>query len=119
MGKKITLTAPDGQKLGAYRADPANVVKGGVVVIQEIFGVNHHIRSLCDRLAAAGYAAVAPALFDRKVRDFETGYTAENVAEARKYLTDIDWDAMMRDTAAAAAELKSAGPIGVVGFCMG
>src|SRR5436190_19280776 len=65
MGKKITLTAPDGQKLGAYRADPANVVKGGVVVIQEIFGVNHHIRAVCDRLAAAGYAAVAPALFDR------------------------------------------------------
>jgi carboxymethylenebutenolidase len=119
LGKHVSLTASDAHKLGGYRADPADTPKGGIVVVQEIFGVNHHIRSLCDRLAAAGYVAIAPALFDRKVRDFETGYTAENVAEARKYLTDIDWDAMMRDTAAAAAELKSAGPIGVVGFCMG
>ena len=119
MGKHFSLTAADQHQLGAYRADPAGTPKGGIVVVQEIFGVNHHIRNVCDRFAAAGYAAVAPALFDRKVRDFETGYTPEDIAEARKYLTDIDWDAMMRDVAAAADDLTSSGPVGVVGFCMG
>ena len=74
MGKNITLTAADGHKLGAYRADPAGVAKGGVVVIQEIFGVNHHIRSVCDRLAAAGYAAVAPALFESSMSEYTCAF---------------------------------------------
>jgi carboxymethylenebutenolidase len=119
LGKHFSLTAADHHQLGAYRADPPGAPKGGVVVVQEIFGVNNHIRNICDRVAAAGYVAVAPALFDRKVRNFETGYTPEDVAEARKYLTDIDWDAMMRDVAAAVADVKAAGPVGVIGFCMG
>ena len=59
-GKDITLTASDGFKLGGYRADPAGGPKGAIVVIQEIFGVNHRIRSVCDRLAAEGYVAIAP-----------------------------------------------------------
>jgi hypothetical protein len=62
LGKLFTLTASDSFKLGAYRADPSGKAKGGVVVIQEIFGVNHHIRAVCDRLAGEGYAAVAPAV---------------------------------------------------------
>jgi dienelactone hydrolase len=57
MGKPLSLTAADAHKLGAYRADPAGQSRGGVVVVQEIFGVNHHIRSVCDRLAALGYSA--------------------------------------------------------------
>jgi carboxymethylenebutenolidase len=65
MGQPLSLVAADGFKLGAYRADPPGKPKGGVVVIQEIFGVNHHIRSVVGRVAAEGYAAVAPALFDR------------------------------------------------------
>ena len=68
MGKHLTLTTTDNHKLGAYRADPAGKPKGGIVVVQEIFGVNHHIRAVCDRLAALGYVAVAPAVFDRFVR---------------------------------------------------
>ena len=71
MGKQFTLTTTDSHTLGAYRADPAGKPKGGIVVVQEIFGVNHHIRAVCDRLAARGYVAVAPAVFDRFVRDFE------------------------------------------------
>src|SRR6187402_1421978 len=67
MGMPLTLVAADSHKLGAYRADPASKPKGGVVVIQEIFGVNHHIRAICDRVAEAGYVALAPALFDRTV----------------------------------------------------
>jgi len=77
LGTSISLTASDGHRLGAYRADPAGTPQGGVVVVQEIFGVNHHIRAVCDRLAAAGYAAMAPALFDRQVRDFQSGYSPE------------------------------------------
>ena len=66
MGQNVTLTASDNQKLGAYRADPAGTPKGAVVVIQEIFGVNHHIRAVTDNFAKAGYVAIAPAIFDRQ-----------------------------------------------------
>lgn len=119
MGKQFSLTAKDSHQLGAYRADPPGAPKGGMVVVQEIFGVNHHIRAVCDRFASEGYVAVAPAVFDRFVRDFECGYSPKEIEHARSYLGALDWDAMMRDIAAAAAELKSAGPVGVVGFCMG
>ena len=119
MGNSLNLTASDGHSLGAYRADPGAAPTGGVVVIQEIFGVNHHIRAVCDRLAAEGYAAVAPALFDRQQKDFESGYTPEEIEKARKFVANPDWDAMLRDTAAAIGELKDAGPVAVVGFCMG
>lgn len=119
MGKHLTLTAADQHKLGAYRADPVGTPKGGMVVIQEIFGVNHHIRAVCDRLAALGYVAVAPAVFDRFVRDFESGYTPDEIAHARSYLGNLNWDHMTADMTAAVAELKGTGPIGIVGFCMG
>jgi carboxymethylenebutenolidase len=119
LGKHFTLTAADQHSLGAYRADPAGKPKGGIVVIQEIFGVNQHIRNVCDAFAKEGYAAVAPALFDRTQRNFESGYTAAEIEKARTFVAKPDWDAMLRDTDAAIKELKSAGPIGIVGFCMG
>ena len=101
MGKQFTLTTTDKHSLGAYRADPQGTPKGGMVVVQEIFGVNHHIRAVCDRLAALGYVAVAPAVFDRFVRDFESGYTPDEIAHARSYLGNLNWDHMMADIAAA------------------
>ena len=119
MGKQFTLTTTDKHSLGAYRADPAGTPKGGMVVVQEIFGVNHHIRAVCDRLAALGYVAVAPAVFDRFVRNFESGYTPDEIAHARSYLGNLNWDHMMADVAAAQGDLKGTGPLGVVGFCMG
>lgn len=119
MGQTLTLQASDGHRLAAYRADPAGAAKGGIVVIQEIFGVNHHIRAVCDRLAAAGYTALAPALFDRQQRGFESGYSAAEIAKARAFLTDIDWNALLRDAAAAVTVLRQQGPVGIVGFCMG
>ena len=119
MGKHLTLTTTDNHKLGAYRADPTGTPKGAMVVAQEIFGVNSHIRNVCDRLAAEGYVAVAPALFDRFVRDFESGYSPDEIAHARTYLTTINWDNMLLDVTAAIDEVKSSGPVGVVGFCMG
>lgn len=119
MGKQFTLSTSDAHQLGAYRADPAGAPKGGIVVIQEIFGVNQHIRAVCDAFAKEGYAAVAPALFDRTQRNFESGYTPAEIEKARTFVAKPDWDAMLRDTDAAIKELQSAGPIGIVGFCMG
>jgi carboxymethylenebutenolidase len=119
LGRHLSLTAADHHTLSAYRADPAGTPKGGLVVVQEIFGVNHHIRAVCDMIAAEGYVAVAPAVFDRFVRDFDSGYTPEEVAHARSLLGNLNWDHMVADIAAAAAEIKSAGPTGVIGFCMG
>jgi carboxymethylenebutenolidase len=117
MGKPLSLTAKDSHRLGAYRADPQGKPLGGIVVVQEIFGVNHHIRSVCDRLAALGYTAVAPALFDRSARDFQSGYSPDEIAQARKFLANVDWAAFVRDTMAAVEALPR--PVAVLGFCMG
>jgi len=116
---ELTLDASDGHRLGAYRADPAGEPRGGVVVIQEIFGVNAHIRSICDRLADLGYVAIAPALFDRLERDFQSGYTPEEIERARAFIADPDWDGYLRDTEAARAAIAAAGKVGIVGFCLG
>ena len=119
MGQDITLTAADGFKLGGYRADPTGSPKGAIVVIQEIFGVNHHIRSVCDRLAAAGYVAIAPSIFDRIEPNFQCGYSPDEVANARKFVANPDWAAMLLDTQAAIDAVKAVGPVGIVGFCLG
>jgi carboxymethylenebutenolidase len=119
LGKHFSLTTTDNHSLAAYRADPDGKPKGAMVVAQEIFGVNSHIRNVCDRLAAAGYVALAPALFDRFVRDFQSGYTPDEVAHARSHLGKIDWPKMLLDIQAGIDDVKSAGPVGVIGFCMG
>jgi carboxymethylenebutenolidase len=119
LGKHFSLTAADNFKLGAYRADPSGAAKGGIVVIQEIFGVNHHIRAVCDRLAAEGYGAVAPALFDRQQPNFESGYSPDEIANARKFVANPDWGAMLRDVQAAIDEARKHGPTAIMGFCMG
>jgi len=119
MNAPFKLTSADGFQLGAYRADPKGPSRGGVVVIQEIFGVNHHIRSVCDRLAALGYTALAPALFDRSEPDFECGYSPDEVANARKFIADPDWDKLLSDSVAAIDLLKKEGPVAIIGFCMG
>lgn len=115
----ITLTSSDGHALGAYRSDPDGTPRGGIVVVQEIFGVNNHIRSICNRLSGEGYTAIAPALFDRTERDFQSGYSPDEVARAREFIANPDWDAFVRDTDAARAAIADTGRIGVVGFCMG
>jgi carboxymethylenebutenolidase len=119
VGQHVTLIAADKFELGAYRTTPAGTPKGAVVVIQEIFGVNHHIRTVCDRFAEQGYVAVAPAIFDRSERNFQSGYSAEEVAIARKFVANPDWAAMLLDTQAAIDSVKDVGPVGVIGFCLG
>src|SRR5260370_20445082 len=86
---------------------------------EEILGVNQHIGGVCDRLAAAGYAALAPALFDRMEPNFECGYTPDEIANARKFVANPDFGAMLRDTQSAIDELKKEGPVATLGFCMG
>jgi len=119
MGQHIKLTASDGFQLGFYRADPAGTPKAAVVVIQEIFGVNHHIRAICDRLAGAGYVAIAPSIFDRIEPNFQSGYSPDEVEVARKFVANPDWAAMLRDTQAAIDTARNVGPVGIVGFCLG
>jgi len=119
MGQDVTLTSSDGFKLGAYRADPKGAPKGAVVVIQEIFGVNHHIRAVTDRVAEEGYVAIAPAVFDRMEKNFQTGYTPEDMTSARAMVGKADFAAMLRDTQAAIDAVKGSGKVGITGFCMG
>lgn len=115
----ITLTADDGHWLNAY-AKPVKGGKAGIVVLQEIFGVNAHIRSVADRVADEGYAAIAPALFDRKERGFESGYTPDEVASARRFLADVNWETSLLDVKAAVDHLLAQGlKVGVLGFCFG
>ncbi len=119
MGSTLNLTASDGHKLQAYRADPAGAPKGGLVVIQEIFGVNGHIRGVCDGFAADGYVVVAPALFDRVKPGIELGYGEEDRQQGFGYRKEIGWDEALADIGAAVAALEDAGPLGVVGYCWG
>jgi carboxymethylenebutenolidase len=119
MGQWMTLTASDGFRLAAYRSDPIGKPRGGLVIVQEIFGVNGHIRAVCDGYAAEGYAAVAPALFDRYQRNFDIGYSAEDIARGRELKGRSDIDAALRDVAAARDEAASAGRVGIIGDCWG
>src|SRR6516162_683159 len=96
MGSTINLKASDGFTLTAYTAGPANATKG-LVVIQEIFGVNHHMRDMCDRFAAEGYAVCAPALFDRVEKGIELGYAQADIDQGRAYRMKLDDKQVMLD----------------------
>jgi carboxymethylenebutenolidase len=119
MGQTITLKAKDGFSLGAYRADPEGKPRGAIVVIQEIFGVNHHIRSLADRYAALGFVAVAPQVFDRAEKNFETGYDQKAMEAGRAARGKIQTEALLLDTQATIDYAKQFGKVGIIGYCMG
>ena len=119
MGQTIGLKASDGFLLGGYRADPAGKPKGGLVVIQEIFGVNHHIRNVCDRFAAQGYVALAPAMFDRAKADVDLGYDKPAMEEGVKLRAAIKLEDSLKDVQAAIDALTPVGKVGVVGYCWG
>lgn len=119
MGKMIKLTARDSHTFDAYRADPSGTPKGGIVVIQEIFGVNKHIREVADSYAADGYLAIAPAVFDRQETGVELGYEGDDITAGRGLKDSASYDDAVKDLEATVAELKSAGKIGSVGYCWG
>ena len=121
MGKTFTLSATDGHSFGAYRADPDGSAKGGIVVLQEIFGVNAHIRDVCDRFAEDGYAAIAPALYDRSTqKNAELTYTKEDVSLGRKLREEFSWDDTILDVQTAVRVLSDEGlNVGTVGYCWG
>ena len=119
MGETITLTAADGHQLAAYKAEPAGAAKGGMVVIQEIFGVNSHIREVCDRYAQDGYLAVAPAIYDRAERGVDLGYVGDDVDRGREIRAQCTIDDVIKDIAPAAAAASAGGKVGIVGYCWG
>ena len=125
MGETITLTAADGHEFAAYRAGPEGNAKGAVVVIQEIFGVNAHIRDVTDGYASEGYLSIAPAIFDRFERGVELDYTDEDIVVGREYKAqgNENLDNVMADVAAAHANVAGAGQrnnkVGITGYCWG
>ena len=119
MGENIALTAADGFRLNAYRARPEGQARAGLVVIQEIFGVNGHIRSVCDRYAGAGFLVVAPALFDRIETGIELDYTPDDVTNGRAFKAKTEMGQVIQDVTAAAEAAAEGGKVGIVGFCWG
>ena len=122
MGQFTELKVADGQAIPAYVARPAGQAKGGVVVIQEIFGVNSHIRSVADGYAAKGYLAVAPAIFHRVKPQVDLGYQADDMSAgmAFKAATEaLPSPGVMQDIQASIELASQAGKVGIVGFCYG
>lgn len=118
MGEVVSLeSGKDGFVFGAYRAPPQDARRGGLVLIQEIFGVTGHIRALADGFAVDGYETLAPSLFDRQQRALEAGYDADGVALGRRLSEAAPWDEVAADLAACVAAL--APPVFVVGYCWG
>ncbi|MSP66997.1 MAG: dienelactone hydrolase family protein [Alphaproteobacteria bacterium] len=120
MGKMITLTAKDGFAMDAYLAEPAGKPKAGLVVIQEIFGVNAHIQAVADGYAKDGYLAIAPALFDRAEKNVNLGYVGAERQHGIDLMGKMNWETTANvDVPAAIAAVRKAGKVGVVGYCWG
>jgi carboxymethylenebutenolidase len=114
------VTAKDGFTLGAYQARPQGDVIGAVVVIQEIFGVNGHIREVVDGYAEAGYYAIAPQIFDRIERDIELGYDPEDMARGIELaFQKLDRALTLQDLQATIELAAEHGKVGMVGYCFG
>jgi carboxymethylenebutenolidase len=119
MGETIALTAGDGHKFSAYEERPTGTVRGGLVVVQEIFGVNAHIRRVAGGYAADGYRVIAPGIFDRAEPGVELGYSKPEADRGVELRKKIPIDAMLRDIAASIEALAGSGKVGLVGYCLG
>jgi carboxymethylenebutenolidase len=115
----MRLTADDGHELDAYVARPSSRPRGGLVIAQEMYGVNAYLRSVCDFYAAQGYVAIAPALYDRKQRGLTYDYSKEGHDRAQKTYTAWNLDLALADLDAARRVIADAGKIGIIGFCWG
>jgi carboxymethylenebutenolidase len=121
MGQQVTIKAADGHELGAYFSEPEGKARGGLVVVQEAFGVNAYVRSVCDAYSADGYACMAPAIYDRQERDvvLDDYESPEALARARELRAKLDWTKVLSDVDAAVQRLGEFGRVGVVGYCVG
>jgi carboxymethylenebutenolidase len=119
MGEFTTIMARDGHEFRAWLAPPPGTPQGAIVVVQEIFGVNSHIRSVADGYAAEGYVTIAPSLFDRVRKGIELGYAQSEIQEGFGYVQQLKAEETAKDIAAAIAVVKHAGRVGMVGYCWG
>jgi carboxymethylenebutenolidase len=122
MGDTIKLSAGDGHTFAAYVARPIGKPRGAIIVVPEIFGVNHHIKSVVDCFTNDGYVAIAPALFDRIERDVDMGYAPDTIARGRAIKVQITTEMAMADLSAtrdAVRSMTSDGKLGIVGYCWG
>ena len=119
MGHMIQLNTTRLHCIGAWLARPEGQAKGGLVVVQEIFGVNAHMRAVVDRFAEHGYVAIAPAFFDHVETGVELGYDEEGFRRGRELVGEVGLDLALEDVASAAEAIASAGRIGCVGYCWG
>jgi carboxymethylenebutenolidase len=115
----VPLTARDGHGFDAFIAEPAGKPRGALVVLQEIFGVNAHIRGVAEAYARDGYLTIAPALFDRTERHVELGYDGADIQRGSALKAAVNSDDALLDVAAAIAHGAPAGKVGIVGFCWG
>ncbi len=121
MGTRTTITCNDDFQLGAYLAEPNGKARGGIAICQEIFGINSYIESVCEFYSQAGYATVAPALFDRAEPNLDIKYSPEGVKRGIEISTRVDWDQALDDLEASLNTLRARGieKFGIVGFCWG
>jgi carboxymethylenebutenolidase len=119
MSEFTTIMARDGHEFQAWLAPPPGRTRGAIVVVQEIFGVNSHIRAVTDGYAKEGYVAIAPCLFDRVRRGIELGYTPAGMQEGRGYVAQLKQEQVLADLAAAIAVVHNSGRVGAVGYCWG
>lgn len=119
MGETIQIATPGMQCISAYRSRPSGKAVGGLVVVQEVFGVNAHIRSVVDRFAEHGFDTIAPALFDMIETGVELGYDEGGLKRGRGLVAELGFDRAVATVASAAEAIASAGRIGVVGYCWG
>jgi carboxymethylenebutenolidase len=119
MGELTTIMARDGHEFQAYLSAAPGKPRGAVVVIQEIFGLNGHIRAVTDSFAAEGYTAIAPAMFDRVRRGIQLGYSQAERQEGAGYMQQLKRDDTLKDLSAAVAVVRHSGRVGTVGYCWG
>lgn len=119
-GQMIRMTMSDGAEIGVYHAPAAGERRGGLVLIQEIFGVTEHIRELCDEYAADGYEVLAPSLYDREHPDFQADYTGPDFERAVELARKLHpFDLSLKDAQTCIDALKAKGPVFITGYCYG
>jgi carboxymethylenebutenolidase len=120
MGQMIRMTMSDGAEIAVYHAEPEGARRGGLVLIQEIFGVTDHIRDLCDEYAADGYEILAPSLYDREHPGFEADYTGPDFDRAVELARKLHpFDLSLKDAQTCIDALKAKGPVFITGYCYG